>query len=149
MLLKKWQQKLNIWPLLKANHFDGRSLIFLSWVIGRIIRLLLNLRNYLLIENPFALQHVANTLQTIIQQWDCEFDIPIQRFIQAKKAWFYCTDWLGNHLRNTGSAHGKSISTKPTWIQAWIFWNLAQFFPYSDFFSHRLPNFLGGRPLSS
>lgn len=38
---------------------------------------------------------MAKTLQTIIQQWDCEFDIPIQHFIQAKKAWFYCRDWLG------------------------------------------------------
>ena len=38
---------------------------------------------------------MAKTLQTIIQQWDCEFDIPIQRFIQAKKTWFYCRDWLG------------------------------------------------------
>ena len=42
---EKTTAKMKIWPLLKANHFCGRSLIFLSLVIGWIIRLLLNLRN--------------------------------------------------------------------------------------------------------
>ena len=78
-------KKLNIWPLLKANHSSGRSLIFLSLGIGRIIRLLLNLRNYCLLKNPFALQHVAKTLQNTIQQWDCEFDFSILGFISFRR----------------------------------------------------------------
>ena len=55
--------KLNIWPLLKANHFSGRSLIFSllgDWLDYQIVAKPLEINCWL--KNPFALQHVAKTL---------------------------------------------------------------------------------------
>ena len=95
---------------------------FFLLVIGWIIRLLLNLRNQLLIEKsvcPAARGQNTSNNYSAMRLWVWH---PYTAFYSVKKRHALIAGiGSGNHLRNTGSAHGKSISTKPTQIQAWIF----------------------------
>ena len=116
--------KLNIWPLLKAIRFSGRSLIFLSSVIGWIIRLLLLIADWK-IHLPCSTwpKHFKQLFSNETVSLTSLYSVSFRR----KGHVFIAGIGLCNHLRNTGSAHEKSISTKPTRIQAWKFYSLLHF----------------------
>ena len=73
-------------------------------------------------HSPCRVEHVTKTLQNKYlakRLW-----VSPSPPYSGKKACFFCRDWLWQapeQITSTGSAYGKSISTNPTRIQAWIF----------------------------